>query len=257
MAKVVKQAFADYCVPLSETVTELPVPKGTEVLVASATAAYCIGSASAHGYFDLGAGKNSSCGRATPPFTLGPNEVRRTVLTERRRIDGGRVYLDRLRPWVSLPAGRRHLCANRADRLQVDGRLRQHVLVRSPRPAPYDPIPPGRRHILSRAHRLLSIAKLGPYPSSTLFSSGSAVGVDGADFRLPHESPPRRRHRAKRGTPIRAVPPGNRSKRSQCAEAVFAAQAAEVAGAGISPGPNLPPSHSARSGKGGRLVTRA
>jgi D-arabinose 1-dehydrogenase-like Zn-dependent alcohol dehydrogenase len=176
VAKVVRQAFADYRVPLSETVSELPAPRGTEVLVRVGHCGVCHSDLHLHdGYFDLGAGKKLNLAGGQPlPFTLG-HEIEGTVeatgLDAREAQPGRRVVVY---PWIGCGTcalcvrGDEHLCAKpRQIGIQVDGGYASHVLVPHPRYLlDYDPIPPAvaGTYMCSGVTAYSSIAKLGSVP---------------------------------------------------------------------------------------------
>jgi len=176
MTKVVRQAFANYGVPLSEIASELPVPRGTEVLVRVGHCGVCHSDLHLHdGYFDLGAGKKLNLAGGQPlPFTLG-HEVEGTIeatgLEAKEAKPGRRVVVY---PWIGCGTcalcvrGDEHLCAKpRQIGIQVDGGYASHVLVPHPRYLlDYDPIPPAvaGTYMCSGVTAYSSIAKLGRTP---------------------------------------------------------------------------------------------
>ena len=119
MTKVVKQAFADYAVPLSETVSEAPALRGTEVLMRVGHCGVCHSDLHLHdGYFDLGAGRKLNLAGGQPlPFTLG-HEIEGAI--EAAGPDAGDLQIERrvvIYPWIGCgecalcKRGDEHLCA--------------------------------------------------------------------------------------------------------------------------------------------------
>jgi alcohol dehydrogenase len=131
-----------YQAPLCETVVDLPVPQGTEVLVRIERCGVCHSDLHMQdGYFTLGDGKTLDvrAGR-TLPFTLG-HEIAGVV--ERLGPDAtgvGQGTRLAVFPWIgcgacaACTAGEENLClANRHLGVSADGGFASHVLVPHPR----------------------------------------------------------------------------------------------------------------------------
>src|SRR5258708_30939353 len=73
MSRMKREVFNDYGVPLCEVVSEVPVPKGSQVLVRVGHCGVCHSDIHLHeGYFDLGGGRKLELAGGRPlPFTLG------------------------------------------------------------------------------------------------------------------------------------------------------------------------------------------
>jgi D-arabinose 1-dehydrogenase-like Zn-dependent alcohol dehydrogenase len=204
MAKVVRQAFANYNVPLSETVSELPVPRGTEVLVRVGHCGVCHSDLHLHdGYFDLGAGRKLNLAGGQPlPFTLG-HEIEGAIESagpDAADAKPGRRVV--VYPWIGCgncplcKRGDEHLCAKpRQIGIQVDGGYASHVLVPHPRYLlDYDPIPPAvaGTYMCSGVTAYSSIAKLGRVPEEAplLLVGLGGVGLMALAFLLAHTKHP-------------------------------------------------------------------
>jgi D-arabinose 1-dehydrogenase-like Zn-dependent alcohol dehydrogenase len=273
MAKVVRQAFANYGVPLSETVSELPAPRGSEVLVRVGHCGVCHSDLHLHdGYFDLGGGKKLNLAGGQPlPFTLG-HEIEGTIeaagpdaadATTGRRVV---VY-----PWIGCGVcalcqrGDEHLCAKpRQIGIQVDGGYASHVLVPHPRYLlDYAPIPPelAGTYMCSGVTAYSSIAKLGGAieDSPVLLVGLGGVGLMGLAFLLARtkhkpivaDIDEKKRALALERGAAAAVDPSDPGAR----KAVFAAAGGGVAGAIDFAGTETSATFALGAlGKGGRLV---
>jgi alcohol dehydrogenase len=135
-------SLAAYQAPLCETVVDLPVPQGTEVLVRIERCGVCHSDLHMQdGYFTLGDGKTLDvrAGR-TLPFTLGheiAGVVERLGPQATGITAGARVAVF---PWIgcgacaACRAGEENLClANRHLGVSADGGFASHVLVPHPR----------------------------------------------------------------------------------------------------------------------------
>jgi D-arabinose 1-dehydrogenase-like Zn-dependent alcohol dehydrogenase len=273
VATVVKQAFADYCVPLSETVTELPTLKGAEVIVRVGHCGVCHSDLHLHdGYFDLGAGKKLNLAGGQPlPFTLG-HEIEGAI--ESAGPDAKDVQIGRrvvVYPWIGCgqcalcQRGDEHLCAKpRQIGIQVDGGYASHVLVPDPRYLlNYDPIPPAiaGTYMCSGVTAYSSIAKLGTVPehSPVLLVGMGGVGLMALAFLLAHTKHPpivadidekKRALALQRGAAV-AIDPSDPNAR----KAVFAAAGGGIAGAVDFAGTEASVTFALGTlGKGGHLV---
>lgn len=142
MTRWVRQTFADYGIPLRETVAELPTPQGTEVLLRVGHCGVCHSDLHLHdGYFDLGGGRKAELAGGRPlPFALG-HEIEGAVEAvgpETVAVSSGQRYV--VYPWIGCGAcalcrrGDEHLCAKpRQIGIQVDGGYASHVVVPHPR----------------------------------------------------------------------------------------------------------------------------
>lgn len=142
MPQMRRQSLVAYGQPLCETVTEPPVPRGSEVLVRIERCGVCHSDLHMQdGYFLLGGDKklDVSAGR-TLPFTLG-HEI--AGIVEAVGPDAGEVAAGRraaVYPWIGCGAcamcrdGEENLCSNhRHLGIAVDGGFATHVLVPHPR----------------------------------------------------------------------------------------------------------------------------
>ena len=204
MARLVRQAYRDYRVPLSESVSDLPVPQGSEVLVRVGHCGVCHSDVHLHdGYFDFGGGKKLSlAGGQELPFTLGheiEGEIEAAGPDAAGATTGRRVVVY---PWIGCGAcamcasGDEHLCARpRQIGIQRDGGYASHVLVPHPRYLlDYEPIPPAlaATYMCSGLTAFSSIAKLGAIPkrSPVLIVGLGGVGLMGLSFLLASGSKP-------------------------------------------------------------------
>ena len=204
MPHFLRQTFGDYGIPLSETVGELPVPQGTEVLVRVGHCGVCHSDVHLHdGYFDLGGGRKAELagGRALP-FTLG-HEIEGAI--DAAGPDAGNVQAGRrvvIYPWIGCGAcalcarGDEHLCATpRQIGIQVDGGYASHVLVPHPRYLlDYDPIPAALAgtYMCSGVTAYSSVRKLGPAAEDgpVLIVGLGGVGMMGLSFVLARSKHP-------------------------------------------------------------------
>jgi D-arabinose 1-dehydrogenase-like Zn-dependent alcohol dehydrogenase len=273
VAKVVKQAFANYCVPLSETTSELPVPKGTEIIVRVGHCGVCHSDLHLHdGYFDLGAGRKLNLAGGQPlPFTLG-HEIEGSIEAagpDAKEVQTGRRVV--VYPWIGCgecglcKRGDEHLCAKpRQIGIQVDGGYASHVLVPHPRYLlDYEPIPPAiaGTYMCSGVTAYSSIAKLGGVleQAPVLLIGLGGVGLMALAFLLAHTKHPpivadvdeKKRALALQRGAAAAIDPGDPNAR----KAVFAAAGGGVAGAVDFAGTEASVTFALGTlGKGGRLV---
>lgn len=198
MARVIRQAYSDYGVPLSETVADLPDPTGTEVIVRVGHCGVCHSDLHLHeGHFDLGGGRKLNvAGSQALPFTLG-HEIEGTIETagpDATGAEAGRRVV--VYPWIGCGAcalcvrGDEHLCAKpRQIGIQKDGGYATHVLVPHPRYLlEYEPIPPAiaGTYMCSGVTAYSSIAKLGAAggDGQVLLIGLGGVGLMGLSFLL-------------------------------------------------------------------------
>jgi D-arabinose 1-dehydrogenase-like Zn-dependent alcohol dehydrogenase len=204
MSKFVRQSYRDYGVPLSETISDLPTPDGTEVLVRVGHCGVCHSDVHLHdGHFDFGGGKKLSLAGGQPlPFTLG-HEIEGEI--EAAGPDAAEAKVGRhvvIYPWIGCgacalcAAGDEHLCARpRQIGIQRDGGYASHVLVPHPRYLlDYDPVEPGlaATYMCSGVTAFSSVAKLGSIPkqSPVLLVGLGGVGLMGLTFLLAQGAKP-------------------------------------------------------------------
>src|ERR1700688_580366 len=135
------QSLTAYAAPLSETVIDCPVPRGTEVLVRIARCGVCHSDLHMQdGYFLLGDGKQLDvrAGR-TLPFTLG-HEIAGTIESSGPDADAKPGAKVAVYPWIgcgecaACKAGDENICAApRHLGITVDGGFATHVLIPHPR----------------------------------------------------------------------------------------------------------------------------
>lgn len=196
MNQMKKRAFADYGAPLSEIVSEPPVPIGTEVLVRVGHCGVCHSDLHLHeGHFDLGGGRKLELAGGRPlPFTLG-HEIEGAI--EAAGPDASGAKIGRrvvIYPWIGCgecglcQRGDEHLCLKpRQIGIQVDGGYATHVMVPHPRYLlDYDPIPAALAgtYMCSGVTAYSSIEKLGPaaQESPILVIGLGGVGMMGFSF---------------------------------------------------------------------------
>lgn len=136
-----RQSLTAYGAPLCETVAELPLPKGTEVLVRIARCGVCHSDVHLQdGYFAMGGDRklDISAGRSLP-FTLG-HEIAGTVAAAGAEADIAEGRAVAVFPWIGCGQcaaclrGEEPLCtAPRHLGVTVDGGFATHVLVPHPR----------------------------------------------------------------------------------------------------------------------------
>ncbi len=196
MGKMKKRVFPNYGIPLCESIAELPVPKGSEVLVRVGHCGVCHSDIHLHeGYFDLGSGRKLELAGGRPlPFTLGheiEGEIEATGPSVNDVRVGRRVVVY---PWIGCGEcafcirGDEHLCLRpRQIGIQVDGGYATHVLVPHPRYLlDYDPIPAALAgtYMCSGVTAYSSVEKLGAiaenYPVLIIGLGG--VGMMGFSF---------------------------------------------------------------------------
>jgi len=198
VARLVKQAFADYGSPLQEIVAELPAPQGSEVVVRVGHCGVCHSDVHLHdGYFDLGNGRKlNMAGSQQLPFTLG-HEIEGTI--EAAGPDAASAEVGRrvvVYPWIGCGVcalclrGDEHLCVKpRQIGIQKDGGYASHVLVPHPRYLlDYEPISPALAgtYMCSGVTAYSSIAKLGAAANDgpVLLIGLGGVGLMGLAFLL-------------------------------------------------------------------------
>jgi D-arabinose 1-dehydrogenase-like Zn-dependent alcohol dehydrogenase len=196
MSKMKKQVFPDYGIPLCETVSEIPTPKGSEVLVRVGHCGVCHSDIHLHeGYFDLGGGRKLELAGGRPlPFALG-HEIEGVIEAagpDAKEAKPGRRIV--VYPWIGCgecafcTRGDEHLCLKpRQIGIQVDGGYATHVMVPHPRYLlDYDPIPPALAgtYMCSGVTAYSSVEKLGAiaekYP--VLIVGLGGVGMMGFSF---------------------------------------------------------------------------
>ena len=152
MGEIRRQSLVAYGQPLCETVTNTPIPHGSEVLVRIERCGVCHSDLHLQdGYFSLGGDKklDVSAGRSLP-FTLG-HEIAGVV--EAVGPDAGTASVGQraaVYPWIgcgacaACRAGEENLCsAHRHLGIAVDGGYATHVLVPHSRYLlDYAPLPP-------------------------------------------------------------------------------------------------------------------
>jgi D-arabinose 1-dehydrogenase-like Zn-dependent alcohol dehydrogenase len=141
MTLFTRQSLTAYAQPLCETVADLPVPAGSEVLVRIARCGVCHSDVHLQdGYFAMGGERklDITAGRSLP-FTLG-HEIAGTVETAGPEADVAPGRDVAVFPWIGCGAcaacrrGEEHLCvAPRHLGITVDGGFATHVLVPHPR----------------------------------------------------------------------------------------------------------------------------
>lgn len=153
MALMHRQSLVQFATPVCETVADVPVPQGREVLLRVAKCGLCHSDLHLQdGFFDAGGGQRIDITRGMKlPFTLG-HEIVGTVETAgpdtpRNLIGQHRVVF----PWIGCGScrdclsGDENLCArNRYLGVALDGGFASHVIVPDSRYLlPYDPLPEG------------------------------------------------------------------------------------------------------------------
>lgn len=198
MSRVVRQCYSDYGVPLRETVSELPPPQGTEVIVRVGHCGVCHSDLHLHdGYFDFGGGRKLNvAGSQQLPFTLG-HEIEGTIETagpDAHDAEPGRRVV--IYPWIGCGScalclrGDEHLCGKpRQIGIQRDGGYATHVLVPHPRYLlDYDPIPAALAgtYMCSGVTAYSSVLKLGLLvrDAPVLLVGLGGVGLMGLSFLL-------------------------------------------------------------------------
>jgi D-arabinose 1-dehydrogenase-like Zn-dependent alcohol dehydrogenase len=179
MSRMKREVFNDYGVPLCEAVSEVPAPKGSEVLVRVGHCGVCHSDIHLHeGYFDLGGGRKLELAGGRPlPFTLG-HEIEGTIEAagpDAKDARPGRKVV--VYPWIGCGVcafckrGEEHLCLKPQQiGIQVDGGYATHVMVPHPRYLfDYDPIP---------------AALAGTYMCSglTAYSAAEKLGTSATDY---------------------------------------------------------------------------
>jgi len=172
-----RQSLVAYGQPLCETVAELPVPQGAEVLVRVARCGVCHSDVHLQdGYFDLGQDRKLDVtgGRALP-FTLG-HEIAGVV--ERAGPEAAEAAPGKpvaVFPWIGCGccadclAGHENLCnAPRNLGVNIDGGFATHVLV------------PHERYLLDYAPLPASLAAAYMCSGLTAFSALKKVAEAGA-----------------------------------------------------------------------------
>jgi D-arabinose 1-dehydrogenase-like Zn-dependent alcohol dehydrogenase len=191
-----REVFNDYGVPLCEAVSEVPAPKGSEVLVRVGHCGVCHSDIHLHeGFFDLGGGRKLELAGGRPlPFTLG-HEIEGTIEAagpDARDAHPGRKVV--VYPWIGCGAcafcarGEEHLCLKPQQiGIQVDGGYATHVMVPHPRYLfEYDPIPAALAgtYMCSGVTAYSAVEKLGTaatdYP--VLIVGLGGVGMMGFSF---------------------------------------------------------------------------
>lgn len=198
VANWVRQAFQDYGQPLGETVTPLPAPAGTEVLVRVGHCGVCHSDLHLHdGFFDLGAGRKAELAGGRPlPFTLGheiEGEIEAAGPDAAGAAPGRRAVVY---PWIGCgecalcARGDEHLCPKpRQIGIQVDGGYASHVMVPHPRYLlDYDPIPAALAgtYMCSGVTAYSALRKLGAAADEgpVLLVGLGGVGMMGLSFAL-------------------------------------------------------------------------
>jgi len=196
MAEMKKRVFSNYAAPLYETVSEVPIPRASEVLVRVRHCGVCHSDIHLHeGYFDLGGGRKLElAGGRKLPFVLGheiEGEIEAAGPDAKGAQAGRRIVVY---PWIGCgecafcKRNDEHLCLKpRQIGIQVDGGYATHVLVPHPRYLlDYDPIPPALAgtYMCSGVTAYSSIEKLGSiaenYP--VLIVGLGGVGMMGFSF---------------------------------------------------------------------------
>lgn len=153
MALMHRQSLVQFAAPVCETVADVPVPQGSEVLLRVAKCGLCHSDLHLQdGFFDAGHGQRIDITRGIKlPFTLG-HEIVGTV--EAAGPDAPRDLIGQPRvvyPWIGCGAcrdcinGDENLCArNRYLGVALDGGFSTHVLIPDSRYLlPYEPLPAG------------------------------------------------------------------------------------------------------------------
>lgn len=153
MALMHRQSLTQFATPVCETVVDVPVPQGSEVLLRVAKCGLCHSDLHLQdGFFDAGNGQRIDITRGIKlPFTLG-HEIVGTV--EAAGSDAPRDLVGQPRvifPWIGCGTcrdclnGNENLCArNRYLGVALDGGFASHVLVPdSHYLLPYEPLPAG------------------------------------------------------------------------------------------------------------------
>ena len=136
-----RQSLIDYGQPLQATTAEIPVPKGTEVVVKISHCGVCHSDIHLQdGYFDMGGGKqlDVKSGRELP-FTLG-HEIAGTIEAVGPDAEGVKVgERTAVYPWIGCGdcdlcnSDQTHMCqAQHHLGINVDGGYATHVLVPHP-----------------------------------------------------------------------------------------------------------------------------
>jgi alcohol dehydrogenase len=179
MTRMIRQSLTAYAAPLCETVTDVPQPKGAEVLIRISRCGVCHSDVHLQdGYFSLGGEKklDVSAGR-TLPFTLG-HEIAGTVEAAGpdATVKAGQSFA--VFPWIgcgacaACRAGEENLCvAPRHLGIQVDGGFATHVLV------------PHERYLID--HTGLPAALAGAYMCSGLTAYSALKRIAGHAQRGP------------------------------------------------------------------------
>lgn len=153
MALMHRQSLVQFAAPVCETVADVPVPQGSEVLLRVAKCGLCHSDLHLQdGFFDAGHGQRIDITRSIKlPFTLG-HEIVGTV--EAAGPDAPHDLIGQPRvvyPWSGCGAcrdcinGDENLCArNRYLGVALDGGFSTHVLIPDSRYLlPYEPLPAG------------------------------------------------------------------------------------------------------------------
>lgn len=191
-----RQSLTAYAQPLCETVADLPVPQGTEVLVRVERCGVCHSDLHLQdGYFSLGGDRrlDITAGR-TLPFTLG-HEIAGVVERAGPQADGARAGARvAVFPWIGCGvcpvcrAGEENLCnAPRNLGVNIDGGFATHVLVPHARYLlDYAPLPTAlaAAYMCSGLTAYAALKKLGgrPRQGPVLLVGLGGVGMMGLAF---------------------------------------------------------------------------
>ncbi len=142
MTKFHRQSLVAYGQPLCETLSDLPTPRGTEVLVRVECCGVCHSDLHLQdGYFALGGDKRLDITKdRTLPFTLG-HEIAGVIAAAGEAAEGATLgHRVAVYPWIgcgtcaACRAGDENLCStHRHLGIAVDGGYATHVLVPHPR----------------------------------------------------------------------------------------------------------------------------
>jgi len=193
MALMHRQSLVQFAVPVCETIVDMPVPQGGEVLLRVTKCGLCHSDLHLQdGFFDAGGGQRIDITRGMNlPFTLG-HEIAGTV--EATGPDAPRDLIGQSRvvfPWIGCGTcrdcanGDENLCArNRYLGVAMDGGFASHVLVPDSRYLlSYAPLPAGFAAALMcsgiTAYGALKRAASHPRRRSILLIGMGGVGLMG------------------------------------------------------------------------------